>query len=147
MTAGLAWHEFDTPYAEATNSATLMRCAFDPNRYVLELQTVARPGEIWNYNSGTSGLIGTILARATGKPVEELARTLLFEPLGIDDVGWTPRLRNGYGMLRLRPRDWTAVFERGSRLFQLPGWLNRRRSRSRRTIGFHTAISGGSVDR
>jgi CubicO group peptidase (beta-lactamase class C family) len=64
MTAGLAWHEFDTPYAEATNSATLMRCAFDPNRYVLELQTVARPGEIWNYNSGTSGLIGTILARA-----------------------------------------------------------------------------------
>jgi CubicO group peptidase (beta-lactamase class C family) len=109
MTAGLEWHEFDTPYAEATNSATLMRYASDPHRYVLEQRMVAPPGEIWNYNSGTSSLIGTILARVTGKPIEELARTLLFEPLGIDDVGWTPRLRNGYGMLRLRPRDWAKI--------------------------------------
>jgi CubicO group peptidase (beta-lactamase class C family) len=109
MSAGLAWHEIDTPYAEAANSATRMQYASDPHRYALEQRMVARPGEIWNYNTGTSSLIGAILTRATGKPVEELARTLLFEPLGIDDVAWSARLRNGYGTLRLRPRDWAKI--------------------------------------
>jgi CubicO group peptidase (beta-lactamase class C family) len=109
MSAGLEWHEFDTPYGDATNSATVMRYASDPYRYVLEQRMVARPGGIWNYNSGTSSLIGAILTRATGKPIEELARTLLFEPLGIDDIAWSPRMRDGFGMLWLRPRDWAKI--------------------------------------
>jgi CubicO group peptidase (beta-lactamase class C family) len=109
MSAGLEWHEFDTPYTEAMNSANLARYAADPDRFVLEQRMVARPGQVWNYNSETSSLIGAILTRATGKPVEELARTLLFEPLGIDDVAWGPRLRHGYGALWLRPRDWAKI--------------------------------------
>jgi CubicO group peptidase (beta-lactamase class C family) len=109
MSAGLEWHELDTPYTEAANSATRIQYASDPHRYMLEQRMVARPGEIWNYNTGTSSLIGAILTRATGKPVEELARTLLFGPLGIDDVAWSARPRNGYGTLRLRPRDWAKI--------------------------------------
>jgi CubicO group peptidase (beta-lactamase class C family) len=46
-----------------------------------------QPGEGWLYN--TSGMVlGVLLARATGKPLEELLRASLFEPLGMNDTSF-----------------------------------------------------------
>src|SRR5260370_21021126 len=80
-----------------------------PCRYVLEQRVIVPPGQIWNYNTGVSAVIRAVLTKATGKPLDELARTLLFEPLGIDDVAWSPQLGNGYAGLRLRLRDWAKI--------------------------------------
>ena len=103
MSAGLEWHEIDTPYSQAANSSNLMFHGSDPYRYVLEQKVVAPAGEIWNYNSGTSKVIIAILTKVTGKALDELARTQLFEPLGIKDVSWSG------SRLWLRPRDWAKI--------------------------------------
>jgi CubicO group peptidase (beta-lactamase class C family) len=108
MSAGLEWHELDIPYTSVANSEIRMEFAGDPYRFALEQLVVAPPGEIWNYNSGSTELIAALLKKTAGKPVDDFARELLFDPLGIADVEWT-RYANGNviagGALRLRPRD------------------------------------------
>ena len=93
MSAGLEWHEFDVRFA---SNRGCLHC-------VLEQEVVAPPGQIWNYNSGGSAVIGEVLSRVTGTELPELARTQLFEPLGIDDVQWRG------SVLSLRPRDWAKI--------------------------------------
>ena len=108
MSAGLAWDE-DRPYVDPANSETHMDLAPDPCRYVLE-QPVAYPaGAVWTYSGGSAALIACALRKATGKPIDELARGALFEPLGITNVEWArypateePVAASG---LRLLPRD------------------------------------------
>ena len=112
MSAGLEWHELDIPYTSDANSENRMDNAPDPYRYVLEQAVVAPPGRVWNYSSGSTKLIGAILKKATGKPVDELARAWLFAPLGITDIEWVRDAEgNPYaeGSLRLRPRDLAKV--------------------------------------
>jgi CubicO group peptidase (beta-lactamase class C family) len=112
MSAGLEWRHLDTPLTSNANSENQMNNAPDPYRYVLQQAVVWPPGRVWNYNSGSPELIGAILKKATGKPVDELARAWLFAPLDITDVEWT-RYANGNpiasGGLRLRPRDLAKI--------------------------------------
>jgi CubicO group peptidase (beta-lactamase class C family) len=122
MSAGLEWHEDDTRYTNPANSENRMDDAPDPFRFVLEQAVVAQPGQIWNYNTGSMQLISAVLKKATGKSVDELARTLLFEPLGITDVEWfgdgktDPRAKPN---LRLRPRDLAKI---GQLVLQHGAW-------------------------
>ncbi|MGH7864970.1 MAG: serine hydrolase domain-containing protein, partial [Candidatus Binataceae bacterium] len=108
MSSGVEWHEFGIPYTSKENSEIKMDTSPEPYRFALSQPVVAPPGRIWNYNSGSTELIGAVLRKATGKPLDQLARTLLFEPLGITDVEWykyaqgNPSAAAG---LRLRPRD------------------------------------------
>jgi len=122
MSAGLEWHELDIPYTSAANSEIRMEFADDPYRFALEQPVVAPPGEIWNYNSGSTELIAAVLKKAAAKAVDDFARDLLFEPLGIVDVEW-PRYANGKviagGALRLRPRDLAKI---GQLVLQRGNW-------------------------
>jgi CubicO group peptidase (beta-lactamase class C family) len=96
--------------------------ASDPYRYALEQKVVAPPGQVWNYSSGSSEVIGAVLRKATGKPLDELARVLLFEPLGIADVEWYPYAQGNPGAaggLRLRPRDLAKI---GQLVLQRGAW-------------------------
>ncbi len=107
MSQGLVWDE-DMPYSNPANSETQMDRAADPYRYVLS-RPVARPaGQAYTYSGGSAMLLAGILKKTTGKPLDQLARSELFEPLGISDVEWI-RLPNGdpaaASGLRLRPRD------------------------------------------
>jgi CubicO group peptidase (beta-lactamase class C family) len=92
------------------------------HRFALERPVVAPPGEIWNYNSGSAELIAAVLKKAAGKPVDDFAREVLFEPLDIADVEW-PRYANGNviagGALRLRPRDLAKI---GQLVLQRGNW-------------------------
>jgi CubicO group peptidase (beta-lactamase class C family) len=112
MSSGIEWHEFMVPYTSKENSEIAMDTSPDPYRFALSQPVAAPPRKIWNYNSGSTELLGAVLHKATGKPLDQLARPLLFEPLGITDVEWykyaagNPSAAAG---LRLRPRDLAKI--------------------------------------
>jgi CubicO group peptidase (beta-lactamase class C family) len=118
MSTGLAWDETLTPYTDPNNSAIRMIRAIDSYRYVLSEPIVTPPGAKYTYSSGATELLGAILHKATGQRLDELARTVLFDPLGIVDFEW---LRNTDGNaaaswgLRLRPRDMVGLSQNRSR--------------------------------
>jgi CubicO group peptidase (beta-lactamase class C family) len=128
MTLGLEWNE-DAPYTSPANSEIAMELASDRYRYVLERPVVEEAGERWRYCGGATALIGGIVARGTGRPLEEYAATALFGPLGITAFEW---VKGGDGVasaaagLRLRPVDLAAVGQLvldGGRGIVPAGWI------------------------
>ena len=88
-----------------------MHMSRDPCRYVLGLESTAPAGQEFFYNTGALTLLSAIVRKATGRPLDEFARTNLFEPLGITNVEWT-RVKgdsDAGGGLRLRPRDMAKI--------------------------------------
>jgi CubicO group peptidase (beta-lactamase class C family) len=57
-------------------------------RRVSTLPLLHQPGDGWLYNTG-SDVLGVLLARAAGQPLEEVLRTRVFEPLGMVDTGFS----------------------------------------------------------
>jgi CubicO group peptidase (beta-lactamase class C family) len=47
-----------------------------------------QPGEGWMYHTG-SDVLGVVIARASGQPLETFLRERLFEPLGMRDTGFS----------------------------------------------------------
>jgi CubicO group peptidase (beta-lactamase class C family) len=92
---------------------SMMRNDHDPYRHVLELALVSDPGTSFEYNNWGTELIGAILQKVSGKPVDIFAQENIFAPLGINDIDWDGRLGNGVPMsssgLSLRPRDWAKI--------------------------------------
>src|SRR5215468_11916673 len=68
----------------------------DPDAWIAgmgSLPLLAQPGERWMYNTGAS-VLGVLLARAAGRPIAEVMRTRLFEPLAMTDTAfWTAQTR------------------------------------------------------
>ena len=52
------------------------------------LPLVYQPGERWLYNTG-SDILGVLIARVTGQPLEDFMRERIFEPLGLADTGFS----------------------------------------------------------
>jgi CubicO group peptidase (beta-lactamase class C family) len=71
------------------------------------------PGVSFAYNNRETELIGAILKKVTGKPVDVLAQENIFAPLGIEDVAWykdpVSGLPTSASGLSLRPRDWAKI--------------------------------------
>ncbi|WP_324194441.1 serine hydrolase domain-containing protein [Nocardia blacklockiae] len=62
----------------------------DPDTWIAalgRLPLLAQPGERWLYSTGSS-ILGVLLARAAGKPLAEVLRERVFEPLGMRDTGF-----------------------------------------------------------
>ena len=108
MTSGLDWPERAVSINNPTNILRQARIAPDPYRAVLARSLQAAPGTVWNYNGGGVWLLGRILKKVSGLPLDQFAKDALFEPLAIKDWGWE-RFPNGdpyaSGGLQLRPRD------------------------------------------
>ena len=71
---------------------------FGPDEWIARLGTLPlmqQPGEAWLYNTG-SQVLGVLLQRATGLPLEALLRERLFEPLDTPDTAFsfTPAQRD-----------------------------------------------------
>ncbi|WP_244485187.1 serine hydrolase domain-containing protein [Bradyrhizobium tropiciagri] len=110
MSMGLAWVEA-TPATGDDNDEVRMHQASDPCRYVLGLSATGEPGQQFLYNTGALTLVSAIIRKATGHPLDEFARTELFEPLGITAFEWS-RVKgdsDAGGGLRLRPRDMAKI--------------------------------------
>ncbi|MEQ9401446.1 MAG: serine hydrolase [Longimicrobiales bacterium] len=112
MTSGLEWDEATHGYGDPRNDINALFRQTDPIRYVLSKPTVAEPGTKWVYNGGGTNVLGDILRRASGMPLDHFADRVLFTPLGITDRTWV-RLANDViytsGDLRLRPRDMARI--------------------------------------
>src|SRR5437773_1340760 len=52
------------------------------------LPLMHQPGERWMYNTG-SDVLGVLVARASGRPLETFLRERVFEPLGMTDTGFS----------------------------------------------------------
>jgi CubicO group peptidase (beta-lactamase class C family) len=107
MSAGFEWNE-DLPYTDPKNDEIAMNRNNDPIRYALGRPIVAAPGTVWRYNGGTTQVLGTIVQRATKRPLAEYARSVLLSPLGVTDVEWLGNLAgvpSAASGMRLRPRD------------------------------------------
>src|SRR5215510_145705 len=110
MSMGLKWVEA-TPANEGNNDEERMHRAWDPCRYVLGLAATAPAGQDFFYNTGALTLVSAIIRKATERPLDEFARTTLFEPMGITGVEWI-RVKgdtDAGGGLRLRPRDMAKI--------------------------------------
>lgn len=107
MTPGIDWNE-DTAWMDPYNTVRAMYEAADPYPYILGREVLHEPGTKWQYNTGATELLGAVLNKATGKPVDQFAKEALFDPLHIEDFEWGAMLNGepaaGAG-LRLRPRD------------------------------------------
>jgi CubicO group peptidase (beta-lactamase class C family) len=108
MSSGLKWDE-TTPYSDPNNSERRLIAATDPVRYIFEQPVIAPPGTVYNYNGGNTALLGAMVAKATGRRVDDYAREKLFGPLGITDFEWVSMPASGElaiaSGLRLRARD------------------------------------------
>ena len=107
MRAGL-----DGPTKPYLGMARRVAAAPDPYRLVLEQPMVAEPGKKWRYNNGVAELVGGVVQKATGRPLDQFAREVLFEPLGITDWEWGRMASGDPGAswgLRLRPRDFAKI--------------------------------------
>jgi CubicO group peptidase (beta-lactamase class C family) len=63
----------------------------DPDTWMAglsELPLLYQPGERWLYNTGAD-VLGVLVARAAGQPLEVVLRERLFEPLGMSDTGFS----------------------------------------------------------
>src|SRR5580692_6430694 len=110
MSLGRKWVEA-VPDNEGNNDEERMHMAPDPCCYVLGLPVTAPPGQEFFYNTGALTLVSAIVRKATGRPLDEFARTVLFEPLGITGFKWM-RYKgdtDAGGGLRLRPRDMAKI--------------------------------------
>jgi CubicO group peptidase (beta-lactamase class C family) len=62
-----------------------------PDEWMRRLGTLPlmhQPGEMWMYNTG-SDVLGVLIARASGQPLETFFRERIFEPLGMKDTGFS----------------------------------------------------------
>ncbi|MDX3109431.1 serine hydrolase domain-containing protein [Nonomuraea angiospora] len=111
MTLGLEWDE-SAPYTSPANSEIAMELAPDRYRYLLERPVVEEAGKLWHYCGGATALLGGLIARGAGRPLEEYAATALLGPLGIDAFEWSKGYHDTVSAaagLRLRPVDLAAV--------------------------------------
>jgi CubicO group peptidase (beta-lactamase class C family) len=83
-----AWRELDLKLAEPDPRTTL-----DPDEWIRRfgsLPLIHQPGEKWMYNMGTL-VLGVLVARAAGQPLDEVLSERLFRPLGMTGTGfWLP---------------------------------------------------------
>src|SRR5260370_9306203 len=62
-----------------------------PDEWIRRLGTLPlldQPGERWMYHTG-SDVLGVLIARASGRPLETFLRERIFEPLGMKDTGFS----------------------------------------------------------
>jgi CubicO group peptidase (beta-lactamase class C family) len=111
MASGLEWDE-NLPYTNPNNSEMAMLRSADRLRFALTPRVVVAAGSEWNYSGGCTELLGAVVRKASGKPIEVFANEALFSPLSISDVGWArypdniPAAASG---LQLRPRDLAKI--------------------------------------
>ena len=94
-TSGLPDYWNDPPFVEPEVNAFLKAYLDDPDRlwspkeilaYVRDLTPIAKPGETWHYADTGYVLAGLIIEQLTAKPLHQVYRQRIFEPLRMQNT-------------------------------------------------------------
>ena len=150
MSSGMQWNE-NLGWDDPKNDEPHLGREADPIRYILS-KPIAKPADtVWTYNGGGTDLLGNMLERVSGKPLEAFAREVLFEPLGITDFEWKNYPMNGKIApaigLRARPRDAAKIGQLmlnrgawGGRQIVSPEWIEQSVRPRYQAIGYFSGI-------
>jgi CubicO group peptidase (beta-lactamase class C family) len=115
MTCGFDWPELKIGYSNPENPVHQMRYTSNWSTFVLDKPMVQDPGETFNYNSGCTQLLTSIIHKQTSGDSLGFAQKHLFQPLGISNFTWrsaqssadpdSKAIVNGSGGLLMRARD------------------------------------------
>ncbi|UCC81951.1 MAG: serine hydrolase [Gemmatimonadota bacterium] len=149
MTTGLPFDERTYPISDSRNDAFQLFLSKDPLAFMLGRDVAQAPGRSYQYNSGTTVLLGEIIRRATEQSLPSFAEEHLFAPLGITTYQWAdcfgaPNVSFASGGLYLRPRDMAKV---GQLMLQGGVWNGHRLLSSdwvQRSVTMATAVTDGS---
>jgi CubicO group peptidase (beta-lactamase class C family) len=81
MTAGLEWNE---SYVSPFGITAKAYYGSDIEATMRQVPVVVNPGEVFEYQSGATQLLGLVLEKATGKHLAELASERIWKPLGAE---------------------------------------------------------------
>jgi CubicO group peptidase (beta-lactamase class C family) len=92
MTSGVAWNEdYDDPDSDVAKFDTL---TVEPGKsaiatYMASLGRAHPAGQVWNYSTGETNLIGVLVSRATGKSLADYLSEKIWKPYGMQqDASW-----------------------------------------------------------
>jgi CubicO group peptidase (beta-lactamase class C family) len=128
----------------------------------LEIPAEKEPGSAFEYNNANAVVLGMILERATGEPIESYTSSKLWQPLGAADAGWWLDSKNGmpkpFCCFFAQAEDWMLL---GQLLLQNGEWNNQQliskewiakmltQSKLERDYGYHIWLNyedGGSKE-
>ncbi|MBR1195494.1 serine hydrolase [Bradyrhizobium sp. AUGA SZCCT0158] len=150
MSSGMQWDE-NRAWNDPKNDEPHLSSEAEPIRYILSKPIVKPPDNVWTYNGGGTDLLGNILERVAGKPLQAFAREALFGPIGITDLEWKNYPKNGKVAsavgLRMRPRDAARigqlVLNRGAwdgKTIVSPGWIEQSVRPRFQAIGYFSGL-------
>ena len=87
MSSGVRWNEdYEDPNADVAqfNNATPDAGVDATVSYLRKLPRAHPPGEVWNYNTGETNLIGVLVSSATGKPLTQYLQEKIWHPAGME---------------------------------------------------------------
>lgn len=93
MSAGIDWQE---EYSSATSITTKAYYGNDLTALMRQVKMIAKPGEVYYYQSGVTQLLAQILSIATGKTLSDYASEKLWTPIGAEhDALWMLDKKDG----------------------------------------------------
>jgi CubicO group peptidase (beta-lactamase class C family) len=87
MSSGVRWNEdYEDPNADVAqfNNATPDEGVDATVSYLRRLPRAHPAGEVWNYNTGETNLIGVLVSSATGKSLAEYLQEKIWHPAGME---------------------------------------------------------------
>ena len=116
MTAGLEFNEYQYHFYDSRNSVVGMYRSSDPIKYVFQQKMLYEPGNIFNYSTGLTLVLGGVIRNTSGLYADTFAEKYLFSPLGISEYIWEKHpdgtIQTGGGPrggLLLKPRDMAKI--------------------------------------
>lgn len=108
MTGGLAW---DETYDLGTPITAMLYLESDMGAFVARQEQERPAGEFFEYSTGSTNLLCSVLAQQTGGDAN-LPRALLLAPLGLSSAQWEPDAAGTPvcgSYLWATPREWAAI--------------------------------------
>lgn len=99
MSSGVAWGEHPTVAGSDRRNVLELQLGQQAGSilgYMCQLPSVAAPGEIWNYSTGETHLVGELVRRATGHWLADYFSDRIWSRIGVEqDAEWWLESENG----------------------------------------------------